>query len=170
MESVTLRPGLPKWCHPRIFLFFPYGRINVSSIGICKKIDTVTGYFSQQRCSNIGPIYIGSYGKYRFKLSRNSAFSPKLHPRRFLKTNIVSTNVWWVCQCNKSSWQPASLAHLSRRLTRWAYSITMVRRPSVIVCRLSSSSTLSNLNISEASWPILIKFYVLHHWGGGKAA
>ena len=45
------------------------------------------------------------------------------------------------------------LAHLSRRLTRWAYSIPMV-------CRPLSSSTLSNLNISEASWPILIKFYV----------
>ena len=44
------------------------------------------------------------------------------------------------------------LAHLSRRLTRWAYSIPMVRRP--------SSSTLSYLNISEACWPILIKFYV----------
>ena len=58
----------------------------------------------------------------------------------------------------------ALLAHLSRRLTRWAYSIPMVRRPSV-VRRLSSvvrrpSSTLSNLNISKASWPILIKFYV----------
>ena len=26
-------------------------------------------------------------------VSRNSAFSPKLHPRRFLKTNILSTNV-----------------------------------------------------------------------------
>ena len=24
--------------------------------------------------------------------------------------------------------------------------------------------------ISEASWPILIKFYVKHHWGRGKAA
>ena len=30
------------------------------------------------------------------------------------------------------------LAHLSRRLTRWAYSIAMVRRPSVVVRRLSS--------------------------------
>ena len=32
------------------------------------------------------------------------------------------------------------------------------------------SSTLSNLNITKASWQILIKFYVSHHWGGGKAA
>ena len=44
------------------------------------------------------------------------------------------------------------LVHLSGRLTRWAYNIPMVRRP--------SSSTLSNLNISEASRPVLIKFYV----------
>ena len=27
-----------------------------------------------------------------------------------------------------------------------------------------------NLNVFEASWPILIKFYVYHHWGAGKAA
>ena len=25
------------------------------------------------------------------------------------------------------------------------------------------------MNISEASWPITIKFYLKHHWGGGKA-
>ena len=31
------------------------------------------------------------------------------------------------------------LAHLSRRLTRWAYSIAMVRRPSVVVVRRPSS-------------------------------
>ena len=51
------------------------------------------------------------------------------------------------------------LAHLSQRLTRWAYSIPIVRRPSVVV-RRRPSSTLSNLNISETSRPILIKFYV----------
>ena len=26
------------------------------------------------------------------------------------------------------------------------------------------------MNISEASWPITIKFYLKHYWGGGKAA
>ena len=31
-------------------------------------------------------------------------------------------------------------------------------------------STLSNMNISETSRPITIKFYLKHHWGGGKAA
>ena len=30
--------------------------------------------------------------------------------------------------------------------------------------------TLSNLNISETSGPIAIKFYLKDHWGGGKAA
>ena len=38
------------------------------------------------------------------------------------------------------------------------------RRPSV------SASTLSNMNISETSWPIVIKFHQQHHWGGGLAA
>ena len=37
-------------------------------------------------------------------------------------------------------------------------------RPSV------HASTLSNMNISETSWPILIKFHLEHHWGGRLAA
>ena len=42
------------------------------------------------------------------------------------------------------------------------------RRPSVRLCvRLS---TLSNMNISETSRPIVIKFYQKHHLGGGLAA
>ena len=35
------------------------------------------------------------------------------------------------------------------------------RRPSVC------ASTLSNMNISETSWPIIIKFHQEHHWSGG---
>ena len=31
-------------------------------------------------------------------------------------------------------------------------------------------STLSNINISETSLSIAIKFYLKHHWGGGTAA
>ena len=39
------------------------------------------------------------------------------------------------------------------------------RRPSV---RDSvRPSTLSNINISETSWPIIIKIHQKHHWGGG---
>ena len=30
------------------------------------------------------------------------------------------------------------------------------------------ASTLSNTNISATSQPIAIKFYLKHHWGGGK--
>ena len=33
-----------------------------------------------------------------------------------------------------------------------------------------SPSTLSNMNISETSRPITTKFYLKHHWGGGKDA
>ena len=32
------------------------------------------------------------------------------------------------------------------------------------------ASTLSNMNISETSWPIIIKFHQEHHWGGGMTA
>ena len=30
--------------------------------------------------------------------------------------------------------------------------------------------TLSNMKFTEPSGPITIKFYLMHHWGGGKAA
>ena len=30
--------------------------------------------------------------------------------------------------------------------------------------------TLSNINISETSWPIVFKFHLEHHWNGGLAA
>ena len=30
--------------------------------------------------------------------------------------------------------------------------------------------TLTNINISETSWPIIIKFHQEHHWGGGLTA
>ena len=32
------------------------------------------------------------------------------------------------------------------------------------------ASTLSNMNITETSWPIVIKFHLEHHWGGGLTA
>ena len=42
------------------------------------------------------------------------------------------------------------------------------RRPSVRASvRLF---TLLNINISETSGPIATKFYLKHHWGGGRAA
>ena len=41
-------------------------------------------------------------------------------------------------------------------------------RPSVRPC--VGALTLSNMNISATSWPIGMKFYLKHHWGGGKAS
>ena len=37
----------------------------------------------------------------------------------------------------------------------------------VSVCVSVRPSTLSNMNIFETSWPIVIKFHLEHHWGGG---
>ena len=36
-----------------------------------------------------------------------------------------------------------------------------------LVRPLVRASTLSDINISETSWPIIIKFHQEHHWGGG---
>ena len=38
------------------------------------------------------------------------------------------------------------------------------------VCPSVHAFTLSNINISETSWPIVIKFHLEHHFGGGWAA
>ena len=38
------------------------------------------------------------------------------------------------------------------------------------VCVSVCVSTLSNMNISATSEPIATKFYLKHHWGGGKDA
>ena len=38
------------------------------------------------------------------------------------------------------------------------------------VCVCVCVSTLLNINISETSGLIATKFYLKHHWGGGKAA
>ena len=56
------------------------------------------------------------------------------------------------------------LAHLSRRLK--GELIVYQSSCRLCVCQY----TFSNLNISATSWPIVTKFYLYHHWGGGKAA
>ena len=62
------------------------------------------------------------------------------------------------------------LAHLSRRLggELIVYTWSGVR-PASFVRRRPSSSTISNMNISATSGPIATKFYLKHHWVGGKA-
>ena len=64
------------------------------------------------------------------------------------------------------------LAHLSRRLKGEliVYPCSGVRRRCRRRRRRRRCPPFSNMNISEASWPIAIKFYLMHHWGGGKAA
>ena len=59
------------------------------------------------------------------------------------------------------------LAHLSRRLTRWAYRIGL---EPASVCPCVCPLTISNMNISKTRGPIATKFYLKHHWGGGKPA
>ena len=60
------------------------------------------------------------------------------------------------------------LAHLSRRLI----GELIVYRSSRCPCMRPSvpAFTLSNMNISATSWLIEMKFYLKHHWGGGKAS
>ena len=59
------------------------------------------------------------------------------------------------------------LAHLSRRLTRWAYRIGL---EPASVCPCVCPLTISNMNISKTRRPIATKFYLKLHWGGGKPA
>ena len=65
----------------------------------------------------------------------------------------------------------ALLAHLSRRLVGEliVYPWSGVRPSSSGVRRPSSSSTISNMNISATSGPMATKFYLKHHLVGGKA-
>ena len=60
------------------------------------------------------------------------------------------------------------LAHLSRRLIGELIVYRLSRRLLVRVC--ICALTLSNMNISATSWLIGMKFYLKHHWGGGKAS
>ena len=56
-------------------------------------------------------------------------------------------------------------------LTRCAYRMGV--EPASVRASVHPSErllTLSNMKISEPSWPIEIKFYLKHHWSGGKAA
>ena len=57
------------------------------------------------------------------------------------------------------------LAHLSRRLRGELIVYRSSRRPCVV-----GPFTLSNKNILATSWPIGMKFYLKHYWGGGKAS
>ena len=79
-----------------------------------------------------------------------------------------------VKKCSTSSWlhahviyapvHPPVLAHLSRRLKG-----ELIVYPCSGVHRRRCRQPFSNMNISAASRPIAIKFYLKHHLSGGKA-
>ena len=60
------------------------------------------------------------------------------------------------------------LAHLSQRLIGELIVYRSSRRPCVLP--FVRPFTISNMNISASSWLIGMKFYLKHHWGGGKAS
>ena len=64
----------------------------------------------------------------------------------------------------KAEIQPLKIINFTIILTTgWAYSMEL---EPASVC----PSTLSNMNISETSWSIIIKFHQEHLWGGGLTA
>ena len=60
-----------------------------------------------------------------------------------------------------SSPEPKAQGELIVLDSSWRPSIRLSVRASV------HPSTLSNMNISETSWPIILKFHQEHYWGGG---
>ena len=67
-------------------------------------------------------------------------------------------------KANYSDTEAPFLAHLSRRLKGELIVNRSIRRPCV------RPLTLSNMNISATSGPIVTRFHLKHHWGWGKAA
>ena len=79
--------------------------------------------------------------------------------------------MWWVHD-QQSNMATGLLAHLSRRLTRWAHSIPMVRRPSVVVRRRPSSVVVVHTFKLEYLWSHLANFDQILYvaslgWGKG---
>ena len=61
--------------------------------------------------------------------------TPYIHPRVDLKNWPRQFRMTWICAGKNmaiSSVRHGFLVHLSRRLTRWAYNIPVVRRPSIV--------------------------------------
>ena len=80
---------------------------------------------------------------------------------------FVSMHFWLEIALAIHVFNPSFLAHLSRRLTRWAYRIGL---EPASVCLCVRPLTISNMNISKTRGPIAIKFYLKHYCGGGKPA
>ena len=76
-----------------------------------------------------------------------------------LKVHVCLSDCHGKSQNWSSVFYETLVAHL--RLTVYMYQWSAV---------CASSSPILKFNISEASWPILMKSYMKHHWGGGKAS
>ena len=155
----------------KIFVTFFSGIVRSSRLKLGTHVDSGQMYWVYP---NQAAAYLSLYF-FIFPSLFVTLFSRTVRPRRLkLGTHVDSGQMYSVYrnQAAAAYWSPyffifflsnfqtlRFLAHLSRRLTRWAYSIPMVCRPSVVV-RHPLSSTLSNLNISEAIWPILIRYYM----------
>ena len=77
---------------------------------------------------------------------------------------MLLPSAFWLSYTAWSDCKVYILAHLSRRLIGELIVYRSSRRPPVRLL------TLSNINISATSWPIGMKFYLKHHWDGGKAS
>ena len=77
-----------------------------------------------------------------------------------LSTPIWSIPIWSTPTSSTVFSSPEPKAH---KVSLWYTS-----RAGVRLC--VSELTLSNMNISATSGPIITRFYLKHHWGGGKAA
>ena len=91
----------------------------------------------------------------------------------YLFVNFKIVWVWRTASHVISEQNTCFLAHLSRRLsvslkdgTRAGVRVSV--RPYVHGC--VGLFTLSDMNISETSWPITIEFHLKHNWGGELAA
>ena len=67
-----------------------------------------------------------------------------------------------------ATWENRIFSSPEPKAQKWAYSIPV--EPGVSVRPSVRVSTLSNMNISETNGLITTKFYLKHHWVGGKAA
>ena len=102
-------------------------------------------FLSRSNFQSVQTIFITSEGYlYHYNnFTKQCLDKPTTIPRYKFNNKIRKELSHWFFTC-------VVLAHLS---------IPMVRRPSVV-----------HTFKLEASWPVLIKYYILHHWSGGKAA
>ena len=85
------------------------------------------------------PLFLSKSQWMHFSISVNLQFFCDLQDIGGQHARKIATSFLPIWELSK---QEQFLAHLSRRLTRWAYSIAMVRRPSVVVRRRPSASVV----------------------------